>query len=264
RLCRLQVGPELRAGGKRPWSLHHPAGHPRAPRHRRRLLLRQAYRRGRSQLTDGGDDLRVKPGIFLEFRGPFLLEALHPLLVLVGPPRPLIQAAGLEYLDVVDARDTFRDFVTEVGVIRPGDGAFGDRFDDCTRVLDGDLLAARGPFATADAPGVHEIDLERTRAVQLEEAIALLFVPKREERVGPGDPQRFAHLVLATGRRALGFAEHEVGGGMRGIEPGNPGDDVVIAVEDQQDVGRPDIARIFEPAQGGQLEGGSAILRVAG
>ena len=189
---------------------------------------------------------------------------MHPLFVLVDPPHPLVQLAGLEDLDVRNARDAFRYLIAEVRIFRPGDGAFGDRFDDCARVLDGDFLAALGPVTTADAPGVHEIDLEGTRLVQLEEAIALLLVPKGEERIGPGDSERLSHLVLATGRGALRLAEHEVGRRVRRVEPGDARNDVVVAVENQQHIGRPDVARIFDPAQRGQLEGGATVLRVAG
>ena len=99
--------------------------------------------------------------------------------------------------------------------------------------------------------------------MQLEKTVALLFVPQREERIGPRDAQRLAHLVLAAGRRPLRFAEHEIGGGVLGIQPRHTGNDVVVAVENQQDVGRPDIPGIFHPPQRRQLKGGAAVLRVA-
>src|ERR1700674_4043714 len=47
------------------------------------------------------------------------------------------------------------------------------------------------------------------------------------------------------------------------VEPGDTRNDVVIAIEDQQDVDRADVACIFNPAQRGQLKGRTAILRVA-
>ena len=100
--------------------------------------------------------------------------------------------------------------------------------------------------------------------MQLEEAIPLLLVPEREKRIGPGHPQRLPHLVLATGRGALGLAEHEISRRVRRVEPGDAGDDVVVAVENQEDVGRPDVARIFDPAQRRKHKRGTAILGVTG
>ena len=50
---------------------------------------------------------------------------------------------------------------------------------------------------------------------------------------------------------------------MLGIEARHSRDDVVVAVENQQDVGRPDVPGILDPPQRRQFEGGSAVLGVA-
>ncbi len=99
--------------------------------------------------------------------------------------------------------------------------------------------------------------------MQLEEAVALLLVAQREEGVGTRHAQSLAHLVPAACRRPLRFAEHEVGGRVLGIQPRHTRNDVVVAVENQQDIGRPGVPGIFYPPERRQLKGGSAILRVA-
>ena len=82
---------------------------------------------------------------------------------------------------------------------------------------------------------------------------------QREEGVGARHAQGLTHLVLAAGRGPLRFAKHEIGRGMLGIEARHSGDDVVVAVENQQDVGRPDLPRILDPPQRRQLKRRAAI-----
>ena len=50
---------------------------------------------------------------------------------------------------------------------------------------------------------------------------------------------------------------------MLGIQTRHPRDDAFVAVQNQQDVSRSDVAGVFHPAQRRQLEGGAAILRIA-
>ena len=100
--------------------------------------------------------------------------------------------------------------------------------------------------------------------MQLEEPVALLLVPERKERVRPRHPERLAHLVLAAGRGALGLPQHEIGGRVFRVEFRHPRDDGFVPVQDQQDISWPDLQRVFHPTEGGELEGGPAILRVAG
>src|SRR5438874_13819780 len=160
--------------------------------------------------ADGGQDVLIQPWILREGCDPLLLVTLDELPVLGGAARALVEAPGLEQLDVADPGDALGDLVAEVRVSYPADRALRDRLDDRARVLDRELFALGRCLGTADPAGVHQVDLERPRAMQLEEAIALLLVTQREEGVGARHPQGLAHLVLAACRRPLRLAQHEV------------------------------------------------------
>src|ERR1700686_4283697 len=73
---------------------------------------------------------------------------------------------------------------------------------------------------------------------KLDESIALLVVEQREERIGAGHTEELSLLLLAARRRPLRLAEHEVEGGLLAIQPRYRGDDVLVAIEDQQVVDR--------------------------
>ena len=131
--------------------------------------------------------------------------------------------------------------VAEVGVALPLDRALGDPLDDRRRVLDPHLLRALVVLGAADAPGVQHEDLERVLREQLEEAVALLLVRIGKNGFVPGHAQELAGLVGSAGRRARGLAEHEEGRCLRPFELGDGRDDVLVAVQDQQEV-RPSIS----------------------
>ena len=103
-------------------------------------------------------------------------------------------------------------------------------------MLDLDLLRAFVFLSATDAAGVHEIDLHRAGFQQLEEAIALLGMKQREEGIGSRNAKRFARLRRPARARALRLAEHEVRSGLRAFELRNDGDDVLVAVEDEEEI----------------------------
>ena len=160
--------------------------------------------------------------------------------VLVRAAGRLVQPPRLQDVEVggVDARHAGRDLVAEVGVGLPLDGALGDRLDDRRGVRDQHLLRALYVVLPAHPAGVHDVDLDRVALEQLQEAVALVVVVHREERVGARDAQELALLVLAAGRGAGGLAEHEEGRGLRALQLGHRRDHVLVAVQDQQEVGR--------------------------
>ena len=61
----------------------------------------------------------------------------------------------------------------------------------------------------------------------------------------PGHPQELALLGGAAGRRAGGLAEHEERGRLLLVQLRDRGDDVLVAVQDQQVVDGPDVARVL-------------------
>jgi hypothetical protein len=97
-------------------------------------------------------------------------------------------------------------------------------------------------------------------AKELEEAVRLEFEGHGEEGVGAGYSQRFAGLVLAAGARALGLAEHEVGGGLLLTEPGKGRDDAPGAVQDHDGADGRDVARVLIPTEGFEREHGTPVL----
>src|SRR2546428_14082151 len=130
-------------------------------------------RKKHARLTDGGDDLRVEAGILLELGDALLLQPPDDAPVVVSPAAALVEPPGLKHLDVVDAGHPLRHLVTKVRVPVPADGSLGDRLHDGARILDGELLAVGGAFGPADAAGIHQVGLERPRAMQLEEPVGL-------------------------------------------------------------------------------------------
>src|SRR5919108_4846005 len=136
-----------------------------------------------NRLANCPDDLRVETWILPELGEALLLQTLDDGAILFGPAGALVEPLWLEHLDIIDARDRLRDFVAEVVVPGPADGSLRDRLDDGARIFDGQLLAFNGALRAADAPGVHQVHLERPGAMQLQEPVPLLLVAQREERV---------------------------------------------------------------------------------
>ena len=121
-------------------------------------------------------------------------------------------------------------------------------------------LVLGGP---AHAAGVEDEDLEREPVEQLHETVPLHLVKRREERVGPRNPQELSHLVLAAGGGPLGLAEHEIGGGLGAGEAGHRRDDILVPVQNEQRVQSADVVGVPEGAQVAQAEDGAAVLGIA-
>src|SRR4029450_1977530 len=83
-------------------------------------------RRSTGGLADRLDDLGRELGEALEVRHALGLEPVDDLAVLLKATLPLVGAARLEELDVVEVRHRIRDLVAEVLVLRPRDRALGD------------------------------------------------------------------------------------------------------------------------------------------
>ena len=111
------------------------------------------------------------------------------------------------------------DLVAEIRIGLPLDGALGDRLDDGARVRNRHLLAALVLVLAADAAGVEQVDLEVAAVHELQEAISLLLVTEREERIGAGDAQELACLLRAACRRPARLAEHEIQRCLLAVEP---------------------------------------------
>src|SRR5262249_37288263 len=129
-------------------------------------------------LVDGVDDLGREARELREKLGARVLEPRDARVALLLATRGGVEPLGLEDFDVlgVDARHRRRDQVPEVRILGPLDRPLGDALHDRRRVLDPDLLRALVLLGAADAPGVHQIDLERVLLEQLEEAVALQVV----------------------------------------------------------------------------------------
>src|SRR5207302_9521664 len=168
RLRGLRAGPELRAGRERPGAVHDPPRPHRAPGDRLCVLLRAPHRGGGSRLAHGVEDLAFEARILLQLGDTLLLATLHEGAVLVPTAGPFVEPARLQDLDVFDPGHALRHVVAEVGVRSPADRAFRDRLDDRARVLDRQLLTVRRTVATADAAGIHQVDLEWARPVEFE------------------------------------------------------------------------------------------------
>jgi hypothetical protein len=130
-------------------------------------------------------------------------------------------------------------------------------------VRDLDLLGALVLVGAADPAGVEQVDLERRVLEQLEQPVGLGGVVLEPERVGAGHAQVLAGLGGATGRGALGLTQHEVVGGLLGLELGHRRDDVLVAVEDEQVLGLGQVARVAV-ADVLQREGAAPVGRVVG
>src|SRR5512132_4154178 len=196
-------------------------------------------------------------------RDAFGLEVVDDLAVLLQTPLPLVEAAGLQELDVVEARHRFGHLVAEVLVLRPRDRTLGDALHARRGVRDLDLLRAFVVVAAPNPPRVQQVGPDRVRREQLEDPVALQAVRQREEGVRAGDPQELAGLGRASGGGAGRLAEHEVGGGLLLIELGDRGDEVLVPVEDQQVVHAPDVHRVAEPGEVVHAEHRAPVLRVA-
>src|SRR3954470_9008882 len=215
--------------------------------------------------ADRVDNLVGERRVLLQVLDTLGLERLHDLRVVVRAALRLVELLGTQEgrVGVLDAGHLRGDLVAEVRVLGPLDRALGDALDDRRRVLDADLLGSLALVGAADASRVHEVDVEPVLAHQLEEAVALVVVVVGPERVRAGDAQELAGLLGAACRGALRLAEHEVGRRLLGIQLRDRGDDVLVAVEDEEEVGRLELARVGSVDRG-ERERGAAVLRVGG
>ena len=97
---------------------------------------------------------------------------------------------------------------------------------------------------------------------KLEEPVALQVVQHREERIRPGHAQRLAGLLRSARGSPLGLAEHEVRRRLRPFELRDCGNDVLVAIQDQQEVrlGNLSVGRRLDH---GERERRATVLRVA-
>src|SRR6266568_449155 len=146
----------------------------------------------------------VQAGEGAEKPPAFPLEPGHHGLMLARPALPGVEPPRLEDLDVVSAGDRGRHLVAEIGVLGPLDAALDDALHDRGGAGNRYLLGTGVVVAAADAPGVQHERLDLVAAKQLEHPVAHVGHVAREERVGAGDAQELALLVLAAGRGAGG------------------------------------------------------------
>src|SRR5262249_9136748 len=98
----------------------------------------------------------------------------------------------------------------------------------------------------------------------LPEAVTLLRMPEREERIGPRNPEELAGFRGAAGGSASGLAQHEIGSRLVTIQAGDGGNDVVVAVHDQQGISRLEISSIHASGDIIHSYNSSPVLGVAG
>src|SRR5215211_5794891 len=202
---------------------------PAAPQTSRSQWKRGTKRRGRSRapgasgrdrlLGDRLDDVVTEGRVLLQVLRALGLQLLDDLPVLVGAAELLVELLRpQDRVVVLDARHRPGHVVAEVRIFGPLDLPLGDRLDDRGAVLDPDLLRALDGVGAAHAAGVHQVDVQVVLAHELQEAVALVVVVGREERVGARDAQELAGLLGAARARALRLAEHEVGRGLLGVQ----------------------------------------------
>src|SRR5690606_15047787 len=156
---------------------------------------------------------RIESRVRLQIGLALGLEPVDHVAILLGPALPLIEADGLQQLDVVDTGNRCRHLVTEVGIGLPLDRSGDDSCDDGRAVRYPHLLAARIAITRrTHLTRVQEIHLEiGNRLQELQQAIPLPGVVVEEERIGAGHPEALSGLGRSPGRSSLGLAEHEVG-----------------------------------------------------
>ncbi len=131
-------------------------------------------------------------------------------------------------------------------------------------MLDLDVLRALRVVPAADAARRHQVDAELVvhRRDHLVQPVALHVVEAHEERIGAGNAQELAGLSHAARGGALGLAEHVVRAGL--LDRGHlrdRRDDGLVAVEDQQEVGLAELARVVVLDRR-QREGAAPVGRV--
>src|SRR3954447_911894 len=215
--------------------------------------------------ADSVDDLVGQRRVLLQVLDALGLERLDDLGVVVAATGGLVQLLRPQHgrVGVLDPGHVSRDLVAEVRVLGPLDRALGDALDDRRRVLDPHLLRALDVLRTAYAAGVHQVHVEVVVAHQLEEAVALVIVVVGPERVRTRHAQDLARLLGAARRGALRLAEHEVRRCLLGVQLRDRRDDVLVAVEDQQEVRRLQLARVRRVDRR-ERERRAPVLRVRG
>ena len=182
--------------------------------------------------------------------------------VLGAPPLGFVETPRLQLLDVVEAGDRGGHLVAEIRVLLEHDRALRDAGDARGGVRDPQLLGPVVAVLAADPSGIQEVGLDRVRGQQLQQAVALQTVGQREERVRSRHTQELAFLGGTSRGGARGLTEHEERRRLLLGQLGDGGDDVLVAVQDQQIVDRPDVARILVGQQVPHLEDRAPVLRV--
>src|SRR5215471_2493122 len=131
-------------------------------------------------------------------------------------------------------------------------------------MLDSNLSGLLVLVTSANAPCIHQEYLHVGGFQQLPETIALLGMLEGKERIRSRNSQEFAGFGCAPGGSAAGFAQHEVSGGLMTVELSDTGYDVVIAIQDQEEIGRLDTSGVHVSGDVLHSDNGPAVLSVAG
>src|ERR1041384_2052789 len=130
-------------------------------------------------------------------------------------------------------------------------------------MLNANLLRALVLIAPTDSASVHQVDFHRRRLEQLPESIALLRVFKRKERVRSRNTQELAGLGRASRGCAARLTQHEISRGLMTIELRDTGNNIVVAIENQQKVGLADFASVHRPCNVCHPDNCPSILSIA-
>src|SRR5260370_13230952 len=117
--------------------------------------------------------------------------------------------------------------------------------------------------ATTNSPRVQQEYIHVRRLEQLPESIALLSMFEREKWVGPGNPEELACFRGSARRSAPRLAQHEICSSLMSVQSSDAWDDVVVAVEYQQEIRRLDVASIHMPRDILHPDNRSPVLGVA-
>src|SRR5262249_17659875 len=195
-----------------------------------------------------------------------VLQPLDRTVVFIQTPLSLVELARLQYLVIftVNSNNSRRDLIAKIRIFLPLNRSFCNTLHDCRRMFYTNFTGSFVFVPSAHATGVHQIDFHRRRFEQLPKTIALLCVLEWEKRISSWNSEEFACLCGASGRRASRLTQHEVGSCLVSIQLCDSGNNVVVAVKDEKEVGRFDLTSIQRAGDILHPHNRPAILCVAG